>query len=183
MATSDEELVSLSQQGDEQAVEELLSRYRGMVRSMAAGFTASPEEREDLLQEGMIGLWKAVQVFRQSQGSKYRALARVCVRRQMISALRKARASVEMPAGRQNSPAAWGLQERLLSALSSLERQVFERYLAGESYAVIAADLRISPKTVDNALQRARKKARRTYGLEEKRGGRRRGRLGTVGPA
>lgn len=178
MEARDEDLVLLSQQGNQQALEQILGRHRGMVKGMAAGFNVSVEEREDLLQEGMIGLWKAVQAFRQARGAKFAALARVCARRQMISALRKVRISVRTPPEEHKADSPWGLKEAVLSPMSRLERGVFERYLAGESYDAIAADLKIPPKVVDNALQRAKQKAQRRLGLEEvSRKGKRSGRL------
>jgi RNA polymerase sporulation-specific sigma factor len=178
-------LILLSQQGDEQALEEILKRHRSVVRAMAGRFGVTSDEKEDLLQEGMIGLWKAVQAFRPSHGTGFVALARVCVRRQMLSALRKASVSLHLPPERVSAPSRWVFQEDLLSGMTPLERQAFAHYLAGESASDIAGGLSISTKMVDNALQRAKKKARRRLGLEEHaaRQARRPGGLSTVGPA
>jgi RNA polymerase sporulation-specific sigma factor len=174
-------LILLSQQGDQQALEEVLERHRGIVKGIAAGFVVSAEEREDLLQEGMIGLWKAVQAYRKGGGANFAALARVCVRRRMISALRKMRIYVELPPQDERLRLPWVVRETLLSTMSALERKVFDRYLAGDSYAEVAVDLKIPPKMVDNALQRAKKKAQRRLGVEERvrRGAERLGRHST----
>jgi RNA polymerase sporulation-specific sigma factor len=180
-------LVLLSQQGNQQALEGLLKRHQGMVKAIARSFDVGAEEREDLLQEGMIGLWKAVQAFQQDRGAKFLTLARVTVRRQMISALPKVSSWPEMQAGKEKAPSGWVWREALLSGMTDLERAVFERRLAGNSYAAIAGELKIPLKRVDNALQRAKKKAQRKLGYEQGigrgkngRGGSRIGRLSGI---
>lgn len=165
---SDEELALLSQQGSDTAVEELLGRHRKTVKEVAAGFHVLRDEREDLLQEGMIGLWKAVQAFRRSHGARFVTLAKVCVRRHMLSALRNMRISSLLPVEEASRPSRWIFREEVLSGMTALERAAFEGHLAGESYTDISAELKIPPKMVDNALQRAKRKARRRLGLEDK---------------
>lgn len=137
--------------------------------------------REDLMQEGMLGFLRAVSAFQPGRGASFRTFAAVCVSNRVISALRRGR-----PGGRDfpqetallesdSSPAAEAMDpqdvfsamertrrimEAIQNDLTALERSVMEGYLAGERYGAIARRLDITPKAVDNALQRVRRKLR-----------------------
>jgi RNA polymerase sporulation-specific sigma factor len=133
--------------------------------------------REDLLQEGKLAFISAISGYRQGKGASFRTYVSVCVSHRVASALRRsARAYAEalpedflIPGARNMDPqdifAAMEETRRIMEAmhsqLSRLERSVIEGYLAGEGYEAIARRLNVGPKTVDNALQRVRKKLRK----------------------
>lgn len=88
---SDEELVVLSQNGDKQATEDLLLRHAGLVRGCARGFFLIGGETEDLIQEGMIGLYNAIGEYRQTEGgSSFKNFAYLCISRQILDAVKRA---------------------------------------------------------------------------------------------
>lgn len=192
-ACSDEELVRCARHGSLDAVEELLSRYRGMVEGKARVFFVAGAEAEDVVQEGMIGLVKAIRDFSAAKGCSFRHFAELCINRQIISAVKAGRRhkhlvlnrSVSLDASAEDDDGAAGVGEptagdqfrpervllarlmlaairRLISQqLSALERQSLLGHLAGLSYRQIGRELSCGVKTVDNALQRSKKKLAR----------------------
>jgi len=178
---SDEALLMLAQAGGETALDLLLRRYKPLVRRKARAFFLQGCDREDLVQEGMIGLVRAVRSYDQAKGS-FVAFAELCCTRQMISAVRSATRRRQIPGGAlvpltdlmdaRESQGKTGpeelligredkhlIEERLLAGLSAMERRILSLYLRGMPYAAIALDIGRDRKTVDNALQRARRKA------------------------
>ena len=180
---SDEQLVSLSSDSLE-AMEELITRYSRLVRAAARPLFLTGGDHEDLVQEGMIGLLHAVRSYSVSAGTPFPAYALVCIRNKMISAVRAATASkhaplndsvpiqpfsfdLTVPVGMINDPetemisreCADEFLETLGMRLSASERTVLSLYLQGLSYSEIADRIRKTPKSVDNAVQRIRKKA------------------------
>ncbi len=185
--SSDEELVSLSHAGDTRADETLYERYKNTVRAKARPYYLIGADRDDLLQEGMIGLYKAVRDYVPGTAS-FRTFAEMCVRRQIITAIKTATRQKHIPLNSYVSlykngeeperPMLDILQletedpaesfvgkeryadlERLLDELlSPMEREVLRLYLDNRSYAEIAQTLGCGAKSVDNALQRSRKK-------------------------
>jgi len=97
---SDEEVISFAQSGDRLAVEHILSRYRGLVESKARTFFLSGAEHEDVIQEGMIGLYKAIRDYQPGRFVRFRAFADVCVTRQIISAVKSASRRKHLPLNR-----------------------------------------------------------------------------------
>ncbi len=188
---SDEDLVVLSRSGCREATEHLLRKYRGLVESKARTFFLAGAERDDVVQEGMIGLFKAIRDFRAEKMVAFRHFAETCVTRQIITATKTAtrkkhrvlNASLSLDAPSDDSggdaletpwpgvrsasspeqivlgrDVAREIDVRMRSALSPLECIALSAYVAGRSYHEIAERLQMSPKQIDNALQRAKRK-------------------------
>lgn len=190
---SDEDLVASCRRGDDDALTHLLTRYRPFVRSKARSYFLVGGDSEDIVQEGMVGLYKAVRDFDAAQGVSFRGFAELCVVRQIITAIKTATRHKHAPLNSYVSlhttlgDRADGDQvlaevvlgdeyeaspeERLIEEtdfhtlrhhvhqlLSELETEVLERYLRGESYADIASSMHRQVKSIDNALQRVKRK-------------------------
>jgi RNA polymerase sporulation-specific sigma factor len=186
---SDEEVLFLARGGNRLAVEHLLSRYRGLVEGKARSYFVSGADHEDVVQEGMIGLYKAIRDYQSERLVRFRAFAEVCVTRQIISAVKSALRQKHLPlnqyvplnrpagdedallvdilpANAMEEPEAVVLNRRLTdyleryagTELSELENYVLRCRLEGKSYQQVAAELKCGAKSVDNALQRAKKK-------------------------
>ena len=176
---SDEELVALAQNGDKQATEELLLRHAGLVRGCARGFFLIGGETEDLIQEGMIGLYNAIGEYRKKENSSsFKNFAHLCVSRRIIDA-------VKTSARKKNSPlndaasigiigdAAVGLnpedmlilrddrrefRQKISGVLSDFEFKVTTMYMDGMTCTEICEATGKSAKSVDNAIQRSKRK-------------------------
>jgi RNA polymerase sporulation-specific sigma factor len=184
---SDEELCAMTSAGDRLAEEELVVRYNRLVRVCARPFFLVGGDSEDLIQEGMLGLLSAIRSFQPEKSASFRTYAEICIKSRLISAVRSASSgkhsplnsyiSFETPSFADFSPLmAVGLpqknpedvlisreelQEHLDAAkdqLSGFEANVLEFYLEGLSYQEIATELNRSAKSVDNAVQRIRRK-------------------------
>lgn len=188
---TDEELVALCHAKNRQALDFLLEKYCPLVRAKSMSYFLIGADREDIIQEGMIGLFKAVRDFRMERGASFRSFAEVCVTRQMISAVKSATRQKHTPLNNyvslnkplfENeqdvtlldmieqdtvlSPEALLIQKEQFSAislkmgelLSKLECRVLNYYLQGKSYTEIGALLHRTPKSIDNALQRIKRK-------------------------
>ena len=184
---SDEALVAVIQRGEggEDSAEAfglLLERTLPVIHARVDFALAHSDKgrtgsREDLLQEGKLAFLSAVSSFQPGKGASFRTYVAVCVSHRVASALRRSAKAFEealpedflIPGARNMDPqdifAAMEETRRIMEAmhsqLSRLERSVIEGYLAGESYEAIARRLSVGPKTVDNALQRVRKKLRK----------------------
>ena len=178
------ELVSLAQAGDEQAFTMLVAVCEPMLRAQVARFHFPTAEEDDVAQEGLLGLLAAVRSFDPSRDVSFRTYASACVRNRLLSLLRRGAAhAAEVPVEdvtavsgakeafaedpatlMQDREVAADMLMRIKTALSTCEYAVLLRYLDGLSYTAIAAQLQMSPKAVDNALQRARAKLRHTFG-------------------
>lgn len=190
-ALSDEELVELSSEGDKNATELLLSRYKNAVRSKARMYFLVGADRDDIVQEGMIGLFKAIRDFDNSKLASFKSFADLCVRRQIITAVKTATRKKHLPLNnyislskpafddegdgtlsdflaelKDSDPESlfiWKenaaiISEKMNEVLSKLEREVLGMYLEGKSYQEIAKIMQRPPKSIDNALQRIKKK-------------------------
>jgi RNA polymerase sporulation-specific sigma factor len=187
---ADESLVAAAWGGDEQALRVLLDRYRGFVRGKARSYFLVGADRDDVVQEGMIGLYKAIRDFDPSRQASFRAFAELCVTRQIITAIKSATrqkhgplnsyVSLHLPAQGEDSdqelvdfvPSELAdpcesvvsreqlahLESWFAEILSELEAEVLQRYVDGESYAEIADALQRHVKSIDNALQRIKRK-------------------------
>lgn len=188
---ADEELALLAQQGDDAALEYLLNKYKNFVRSKARSYFLIGADHEDIVQEGMIGLYKAIRDFKPEKLSSFRAFAELCITRQIITAIKTATRQKHIPLnsyvslnkpiydeesdrtlldviteGRVANPEDMlisqedvGLiEDRIGQMLSSLEREVLSAYLDGKSYQEIALELDRHVKSIDNALQRVKRK-------------------------
>ena len=173
------ELLRLAQTGDDRAFTMLVALYEPMLRAQVAHFRFPRADADDMAQEGLLGLLSAVRTFSPEKNASFRTYAAVCVRNRLLSAWRRTVArAAEVPVedtaavadsngGSQVADPAALLVEReaaeqflhrLRERLSSREYAVLLRYLEGLSYTEIAARLQLSPKAVDNALQRVRHK-------------------------
>ncbi len=175
---SDEALVQLSRDGLEEALEILLDRYKPLAKSLASRFFIQGADRDDAVQEAMIGLFKAVRTFDPTRQIPFAALAKVSCERTLIDAVRKADTgrnrllnesvplesdvpeSVPDENAVSSSVTARDLLDELAGNLSEREHEVLRYRLQNKSYREIAELCKISPKSVDNALQRIRLKLR-----------------------
>ena len=188
---TDEEVVALCHEGDSRAVEYLLNRYKNFVRSKARSYFLIGADHEDIVQEGMIGLYKAIRDFRADKLASFRAFAELCVTRQIITAIKTATRQKHIPLnsyvslnkplyddesdrtlldviieGKTSSPEDLLISQenlqtinlRIGEVLSDLEQDVLAAYLDGKSYQEIAKMLGRHSKSIDNALQRVKRK-------------------------
>jgi RNA polymerase sporulation-specific sigma factor len=190
-ALHDEEIVECARQGDSEALEYLINKYRHFVRAKARSYFLIGADREDIIQEGMIGLYKAIRDFRMDKLSSFRAFAELCITRQIITAIKTATrqkhiplnsyVSLNKPIYDEDSDRTLldiisgskitdpeelvisreefdDIEEKIGELLSSLEWKVLMSYLDGKSYQEIAEDLDRHVKSIDNALQRVKRK-------------------------
>lgn len=191
---SDEELVKfIKQDNNKEALEFLLDKYKELVNMKVGKYFIIGAEREDMIQEGMIGLYKAVQNFEGDKQSSFKSFANMCVERQMITAIKTSNRQKHMPlngylslnssAGEEEDDGKdlmeifnanliedpletitkkeyyKNIENTIDKSLSEFEKQVLKRFINGESYEQIATKLDTQAKSVDNAIQRIRKKA------------------------
>lgn len=186
---SDRCLFRRIRQGDDDAMEKLLEKYRGLVRTEARKFFLAGGDEEDLIQEGMIGLFKAIQSYREEEDTAFSTFAVLCVRRQIYTTVTASNRKKHSPLNHyisifgetgdretENLNSALGdpvenpeelmLQKEAIQdyyremdqKLSRFEKQVMEQYLKGEDYTEIAGKLGKTNKSIDNAIQRIRRK-------------------------
>jgi RNA polymerase sporulation-specific sigma factor len=191
---TDEEIVTLAQQGDQQAIEFLVDKYRSFVKAKARSYFLIGADREDIIQEGMIGLFKAIRDYKGDKLSMFRAFAELCITRQIITAIKTATRQKHIPLNSYvslNKPVYDEESDRTLmdilyttkianpeeifisreefshiekkmgEMLSVLEWKVLTYYLEGKSYQEIAILLKRHVKSIDNALQRVKRKMER----------------------
>jgi len=187
----DEEIIREAKAGDEQALEFLINKYKSFVRAKARTYFLIGADREDIIQEGMIGLYKAIRDFRGDKLSSFRAFAELCITRQIITAIKTATRQKHIPLNSYvslnkpifdeesdrtlldviseenvsdpeemmiNREEFAGIELKMGEILSSLEWEVLSNYLQGRSYQEIATDLDRHVKSIDNALQRVKRK-------------------------
>ena len=188
---ADEQLAELSAEGDKQATEHLLAKYKNLVRARAKDYFLAGADREDLVQEGMIGLFKAIRDFDITKQASFLGFAEVCVKRQLITAVKTATRQKHMPLNSYvslNQPVyedetertlvdmlaeresvdpeemflrrekAEAMETEIAQKLSGLEQSVLSLYLSGMNYQEIAVELARPAKSIDNALQRIKRK-------------------------
>lgn len=188
---TDEEIVELAQQGEQFAVEYLVDKYKNFVRAKARSYFLIGADKEDIIQEGMIGLFKAIRDYKLDKLTSFRAFAELCITRQIITAIKTATRQKHIPLNSYvslNKPVYDEESDRTLidilsttkitnpeeiiisreefifiekkmgEILSSLEWKVLMAYLEGKSYQEIAVELKRHVKSIDNALQRVKRK-------------------------
>lgn len=188
---TDEEIIEEIESGDEFALEYLINKYKGLVRSKARTYFLVGADSEDIIQEGMIGLYKAIRDFNPDKLASFRAFAELCVTRQIITAIKTATRQKHIPLNSYislNKPLYDDESDRTLldmvseasvsdpeelvisqeeynnievkmeEILSSLEWEVLSLYLKGQSYQEVAEKLDRHVKSIDNALQRVKRK-------------------------
>lgn len=184
----DEHLAASAQTGDDAAMEQLCDRYKDRVRMIARPYFLIGADRDDVIQEGMIGLYKAIRDYRPDCSTAFSSFAEMCVTRQIISAINASRRQKHLPLNSyislyNTSPGddreliellqlsddgpedafisketSETLRRQVKSRLTPLERRVTELFLEGLTYQQIAEAIDRPPKSVDNALSRVKKK-------------------------
>lgn len=187
----DEEVVKIAQTSDNPALEYLLNKYKNFVRSKARSYFLIGADHEDIVQEGMIGLYKAIRDYREDRQSSFRAFAELCITRQIITAIKTATRQKHIPLNSYvsldkpmfdeksertlldtitednfSNPEAMVISKEDLSViegrigemLSDLEKDVLIKYMEGKSYQEISCELDRHVKSIDNALQRVKRK-------------------------
>lgn len=187
----DEEVVAMAKEGNDRALEYLLCKYQNFVKSKAKSYFLIGADKEDIYQEGMIGLFKAIRDFKDDKLASFKVFAELCITRQIITAVKTATRQKHIPLNTYislNKPIYDDESDRTLldiisgikvsdpeeliidreemenieskigEVLSSLEMEVLNSYLDGKSYQEIASDLDRQAKSIDNALQRVKRK-------------------------
>jgi RNA polymerase sporulation-specific sigma factor len=190
-AMLDEEIIDDAKAGNVGALEYLINKYKSFVRAKARTYFLIGADREDIVQEGMIGLYKAIRDFRGDKLSSFRAFAELCITRQIITAIKTATRQKHIPLNsyvslnkpifdeesdrtlmdviseeRISDPEEMiinreefsGIESKMGEILSGLEWEVLSLYLQGRSYQEIAEELDRHVKSIDNALQRVKRK-------------------------
>jgi len=190
---ADEVLLELVQGGDSESTDFLISKYRNFVRAKASRYFLIGGEREDIVQEGMIGLYKAIRDFKADKQSSFKAFAELCITRQIITAIKTATRQKHTPLNSYvslykplfeddnhtlldvipgtkildpatliiNKEKALDIELKMAEMLSDLERKVLALYMDGQSYVEISEELNKHVKSIDNALQRVKRKLER----------------------
>ena len=188
----DEDVIGLVREGDALAQDFLLNKYKTFVKTKARAYFLIGADREDIIQEGMIGLYKAIRDYSSQKNASFKSFAELCVNRQLITAIKAAGRQKHMPLNSSvslnktvyddesddtyidmlHTPEAVtspetifkGIENRnyivehIMEALSSFEKKVLSFYLQGKTYSEIAKATGKSEKSIDNALQRVKKK-------------------------
>nr|WP_268237409.1 RNA polymerase sporulation sigma factor SigH [Pullulanibacillus camelliae] len=199
-AMEDDDVVKCVQEGDLQALEYMINKYKNFVRAKAKSYFLIGADREDVIQEGMIGLYKAIRDYKGDKLSTFRAFAELCITRQMITAVKTATRQKHIPLNSYvsldkpifdeesdrtlldvicgsrgadpmemiiNQEKHDDIEVKMSEILSDLERKVLMLYLDGRSYQEISVDLKRHVKSIDNALQRVKRKLERYLEVKE----------------
>lgn len=191
---ADEKIIEQIKQGDEEALSYILEKYKKLVNIKVSKYFMIGAEKEDIAQEGMIGLFKAIKSYDSEKQNSFKSFANICIERQLITAIKSSNRQKHIPLNSYLSlnTAAYDNNEEdsvelidtfnsntiedpletimkqeyynevetaVNKNLSKFEKQVLDRYLKGESYVKIAEKLDSPVKSIDNAIQRIRKKA------------------------
>ncbi|KHE71416.1 RNA polymerase sporulation sigma factor SigH [Halobacillus sp. BBL2006] len=196
----DEAIIERINQGQVQALDYLINKYKNFVRAKARTYFLIGADREDIVQEGMIGLYKAIRDYQEGKLSSFKAFAELCVTRQIITAIKTATRQKHIPlnsyvsldkpiydeesdrtlldviAGSKaidpqelivNKEKFSDMEEKISELLSELEKQVLTLYLDGRSYQEISVELDRHVKSIDNALQRVKRKLEKYLEISE----------------
>ncbi|KZZ85481.1 MULTISPECIES: RNA polymerase sporulation sigma factor SigH [Bacillaceae] len=196
----DEQIVELVHNGDSDALDYLITKYRNFVRAKARSYFLIGADREDIVQEGMIGLYKAIRDFKEDKLTSFKAFAELCITRQIITAIKTATRQKHIPLNSYvsldkpiyddesdrtlmdvisgakimdpeelfiNQEEFDDIEVKMAELLSDLERKVLSLYLDGRSYQEISEELNRHVKSIDNALQRVKRKLERYLELRE----------------
>lgn len=199
---TDEQIIIEIQKGDQQAISYLMDKYKELVNMKVSKYFMIGAEREDIVQEGLIGLFKAIKTFKKEKNSSFKSFANMCIERQLITAIKSSNRQKHMPLnsylslnmtafenedGNNDTQIVDVLENTVIedpldtitkkeyfssvenvidSSLSDFEKKVLNRYVQGESYVKIAERLDAPVKSVDNAIQRIRKKTAKNIQAE-----------------
>ena len=197
----DEDLIEIIKSGDKHAFDYLINRYRELVNIKVSKYFIIGAEHDDIVQEGLIGLFKAIKSYKPDMKNSFKSFANMCIERQLITAIKSSNRQKHMPLNSYlslnisaydedecdsdtslidvfNSPLAEDpldtitkreyfqyIEDAIDKSLSNFEKKVLNQYMNGKSYMQIAEDLDTPVKSIDNAIQRIRKKAIR--GLQQ----------------
>jgi len=187
----DEDIVAMAKTGNNRALEYLLCKYQNFVKAKAKSYFLIGADKEDIYQEGMIGLFKAIRDFKDDKLASFKVFAELCITRQIITAVKTATRQKHIPLNtyislnkpiydeesdrtlldilsgiRVSDPEELiidreemeNIESKIQEVLSGLEMEVLNSYLDGKSYQEIASDLDRQAKSIDNALQRVKRK-------------------------
>lgn len=195
---SDDELMTKIKAGDSEALDTLINKYKELVNMKIGKYFIIGAEKEDIYQEGMIGLYKAIKSFDPEKQNSFKTFANLCIERQLITAIKTSNRQKHMPLNSylslndtayDDNDISWlevfdsntiedpletitkkeyykTIEDKIEEKLSDFEKQVLHRYARGESYVTIAEKLDAPVKSVDNAIQRIRKKAEKNSFFE-----------------
>ncbi|MEK3888980.1 RNA polymerase sporulation sigma factor SigH [Bacillus sp. FSL K6-3431] len=196
----DEKLVELVHEGESDALDYLIKKYRNFVRAKARSYFLIGADREDIVQEGMIGLYKAIRDYKGDKLASFKAFAELCITRQIITAIKTATRQKHIPLNSYvsldkpifdeesdrtlmdvisgskilnpeelliNREKFSSIEGKMVELLSDLEREVLSLYLDGRSYQEISEMLNRHVKSIDNALQRVKRKLERYLEIKE----------------
>lgn len=196
----DESIVERINQGQVQALDYLINKYKNFVRAKARTYFLIGADREDIVQEGMIGLYKAIRDYREGKLSSFKAFAELCVTRQIITAIKTATRQKHIPLNSYvsldkpiydeesdrtlldviggskaidpqelivNKEKFSDMEVKISELLSDLEKKVLALYLDGQSYQEISVELNRHVKSIDNALQRVKRKLEKYLQVSE----------------
>jgi RNA polymerase sporulation-specific sigma factor len=191
LTLDDDDILELVHQGDNQALDYLIHKYKNFVRAKARTYFLIGADKEDIIQEGMIGLYKAIRDYNEDKLTSFKAFAELCITRQIITAIKTATRQKHIPlnsyvsldkpiydeesdrtlldviAGSTeidpqellvNQEKFGDMEIKLSELLSEFERGVLRLYLEGRTYQEISAELKRHVKSIDNALQRVKRK-------------------------
>ena len=189
---SDEQLVVKTTSGNEEALDTLVTRYKPIVRNISNMYYFQGADRDDVIQEGMIGLIKAINNYDKTKEASFATFANLCIKRQIMSAVKMYGRDKHKPLNnyvsiyidneesentvldyKDDSPqpdqiivdreTVARIEKETLDLLSSFEQKVFLSYINGKNYVTIASELNKEPKAIDNALGRAKKKLEKIF--------------------
>lgn len=188
---TDEQIIKIFKNGDDTALEYLINKYRNLVKIIARAYFMIGADKEDIIQEGMIGLYKAIKDYNQNFQAKFYTFAKICITRQVMTAIKSANRKKHQPLNtylslnrfmyEENEQAPFiesiengnifnpeeiiinkeniaYIEKSIENVLSEFEKNVLYIYLKGKSYSHIAKILNKDEKSIDNAIQRIRKK-------------------------
>lgn len=189
---NDEELISLIRSDNKEALDYLLNKYKELVYMKVSKYFIIGAEKDDIFQEGMIGLYKAIKSFKAEKHNSFKTFANMCIERQLITAIKTSNRQKHIPlnsylslntsAGDEENDKTLldmlnnttvedpldtitkkeyykKVEDTIDKTLSDFEKQVLKKFIKGDSYIKIAEELSSPVKSVDNAIQRIRKKA------------------------
>ena len=192
---TDEDLVEITKSGDKSAFEYLLNKYKELVNIKVSKYYIVGAEKDDIIQEGLIGLFKAIKSYKSDMKNSFKSFANMCIERQLITAIKSSNRQKHMPLnsylslnvsaydeedGKSDTPLIdvfnttliedpldtitkkeyyQNIEKTIDKSLSDFEKKVLNKYINGKSYIQIAEDLDAPVKSIDNAIQRIRKKA------------------------
>ncbi|MBS4175728.1 RNA polymerase sporulation sigma factor SigH [Bacillus sp. FJAT-49736] len=196
----DEQLIESVHNGDSEALDYLIHKYRNFVRAKARSYFLIGADKEDIIQEGMIGLYKAIRDYKEDKLTSFKAFAELCITRQIITAIKTATRQKHIPLNSYvsldkpiydeesdrtlmdvitgakmlnpeelliNREKYDNIEGKISELLSDLERKVLALYLDGQSYQEISEELNRHVKSIDNALQRVKRKLERYLEVRE----------------